>query len=89
MPKRIFAFIILLFSVLFLPFWISIILAVVGIFYFSYFFEAVGLLALSDLLYGVKDPRFLNLVFFSGIISFIFLLAVELFKKKLKFYPKN
>ena len=81
--------ILLLFSVLFLPFWVSVILAILGMLYFSLFFEAVALFLLSDLLYGATEPKLFNIFFFSFILSIILLLVIEYLKKKLKFYKKN
>lgn len=86
MALRILASIILLFSVLFMPFGVSAILAFAGMAYFSFFLEAVILLFLSDLLFGVKEARFFDMVFISSIIFILFLVLVEFFKKKLKFY---
>ena len=84
---RILASILLLFSILFMPFWISVILAFAGIIYFSFFWEAVILFLLSDLLYGVAEAKFFGMVFVSFIFSAIVLMIIETMKKKLKFYP--
>ena len=89
MILRIFASILLLFSILFLPFWVSIILAILGMLYFSLFYEAVALFLLSDLLYGTPEVKLFNIFFFSFILSIILLLVIEFLKKKLKFYKKN
>ena len=83
MVIRILALILLLFSVLFAPFWVSVILAVAGVFYFSVFWEAVVLLFLSNLLYGAGDP---SAIFISLLIYTIILIAIEMLKKKIKFY---
>jgi len=89
MKLRILASIILLFSILFLPFWLSVILALAGMIYFSFFFEAVFIFFISDLLYGAKESRFFGIVFVSLIISLLLLILAEFFKKKLKFYPRS
>ena len=86
MLLRILASIILLLSVLFMPLWLSIILAFAGMLYFSFFIESVILLFLSDLLYGATEARLFGVVYISLIISVVLLTCVELFKKKLKFY---
>lgn len=83
---RVFLSILMLFSILFLPFWVSVILAVLGMIYFSWFIEGVALFLLSDFLYGIKEEKLFNIYFFSFIISVIFLIITEAFKKKLKFY---
>jgi hypothetical protein len=88
MALRILASIILLFSILFLPFWMSVIWALAGMVYFSFFWEAVFLFLLSDLLYGVPEPKFFNMVFVSSILTFVCLATLELLKKKLRFRPK-
>jgi len=71
-----------------MPFYISIILAFLGMLYFSVFWEAVVILFLSDLLYGAKEVRYSNTLFISLIISILILILIEFLKKKLKFYKK-
>ncbi|MEK7060002.1 MAG: hypothetical protein AAB970_00060 [Patescibacteria group bacterium] len=84
MIKRILAILILLLSILFMPFWLSVILALAGMIYFSFFWESVALFFLSDLLYGISEARFLNIFFISTIVSSIILIIIELLKKKLR-----
>jgi len=86
MEFRILAVVLLAASVLFMPFWVSIILALISIAYFPIFIEAVILLSLSDFLYGVQEARFFNYVSISLIISIVFLVGAEIIKKKLRFY---
>jgi len=85
---RILASIVLLFSILFMPFWLSVILAFAGMIYFSFFWEAIVLFFLSDLLYGAGENRFFHIVFISLIISSLILITLELLKGKTKFYSK-
>ena len=84
MLLRILASIILLFSILFLPFYISAILAIAGMIYFSFFWEAVLLLFFSDLLYGVKEGHLLHTTFIALITSIVFITIIEFLKRKLK-----
>ncbi len=84
MTQRILASLILLLSILFMPFWISIILALAGIAYFSFFWEAIVLFFLSELLYGVNEIRLSNIFFVSLIIPCATLLIIEFLKKKLR-----
>lgn len=86
MMLRISAFIALLLSILFMPFWVSILLALAGMIYFSFFWEAVILFLLSDLLYGTREAKFSGVVFVSFIVSLLVLVIMEILKKKLKFY---
>jgi hypothetical protein len=88
MVFRVLAVIILLFSVLYMPFWLSVVLALAGMIYFSYFAEATVLFLLSDVLYGVKEARFSDTVFVSFIVSAVCLVLLEMLKRKLKFYNK-
>ena len=69
-----------------MPFWVSVILALIGMFYFNVFWEAVILFLLSDLLYGVREAKFSGAIFISFIGSLAVFLIIEIIKKKLKFY---
>ncbi|MEK7190445.1 MAG: hypothetical protein AAB661_01630 [Patescibacteria group bacterium] len=86
MILRILASVLLLFSILFMPFWVSIVLALAGMIYFVVFWEATILFLLSDVLYGIPEPRFFDMVFISFIVSATVLFTIETSKKKLKFY---
>ena len=85
MVLRILAVAVLLFSILFWPFWLSVILALAGMVYFSFFLEAVFLFLLSDFLYGSPEPRFFNIVFVSFIFASVCLAVLELLKNKLRY----
>lgn len=76
----------LLFSILFLPLWVSVILAFAGMIYFSKFYEAVVLFLLSDALYGISEAKFYGTAFVSFFTFLTALIIIEAFKKKLKFY---
>jgi hypothetical protein len=73
---------------LFMPFWVSVILAFLGMVYFPFFLEAVFLFFLSDLLYGVPEPRFFHTVFVSFIMALVCFIVLELIKKKLRLRSK-
>ena len=88
MIVRFMASISLLFSVLFMPLWVSVILALVGILYFSFFIEAIIIFLLLDLLYGVPQIKFFSVVFVSSIVILVCLVILELLKGKLRFYSK-
>ena len=85
---RIFASIVLLFSILFMPFWVSIVLALAGMAYFSFFMEVVFLFLLSDLLYGAREPKLFDIVFVSFILAVVSIVIIELLKRKLRFNQK-
>lgn len=86
MVLRILASLILLWSVLFMPFWFSAVLALAGIIYFPIYIEAVALMLLSDLLFGTRVAQFSGMLYIAFITAAIFLVIAELIKKKLKFY---
>ncbi|MFA5931855.1 MAG: hypothetical protein WC793_00540 [Candidatus Paceibacterota bacterium] len=86
MILRIFASLVLLFSILFMPIWLSIILAILAMAYFPIFWEAILLLLLSDLLYGIKDTKNFTIIFSSFVLSIILLIVIEITKKKVKYY---
>ena len=86
MALRILASVVLLFSVLFWPFWVSVILALGAMIYFPVYWEAVALFFLSDALYGASEAKFFGMVFVSFFVSLAVLITAEALKKKLKFY---
>ncbi|MBI3888720.1 hypothetical protein HY311_02920 [Candidatus Nomurabacteria bacterium] len=89
MLQRILAFFLLLFSVLFMPLWVTAILALAGIIYFKVFFEAVLIFILSDLLYGIKETKNSPMLFISFFISVLVLVMIEIFKKRIRYYDNS
>jgi hypothetical protein len=69
-----------------MPWWVSVILTLGGMIYFNVFWEAVVLFLLADLLFGVREAKFHNMLFISFIVATIILIIIEFIKKKLKFY---
>ncbi len=88
MGIRIGATVLILLSILFLPFVCSVILGILAILYFRNYYEVIGLALISDLLYGAGEVRFLQVYFLSTIATAIIFLALETLKTKLKFYQK-
>jgi len=89
MALRICFSVILLLSILFMPWWLSVILGLLGILLFSVFWESIVLFFISDLIYGVKEPRFFNFIFVSTVMAVLTLVLLELLKKKLRFYNEK
>lgn len=83
---RILLSLVILGSIFFLPFWVSVILAVSGIIYFKVFWEVIVIFFISDLFFGIKEARFFDITIVSTILILIILLIAEFTKKKLKFY---
>ncbi|MEK7588647.1 MAG: hypothetical protein AAB438_02400 [Patescibacteria group bacterium] len=86
MKFRVLSGIILLFSVFMLPFWFSALLAISLMIYHSFYIEAVILVILNDLFYGVKEVRFFNEFFFVSISVVLIFFIIEFFKQKLEFH---
>lgn len=89
MLLRISVSILSLLAILFAPFYVSVILIISIMFYFSKYYEGVFLFLLSDLLYGVKNLQNHPPIFISFFSSIVVLIIIEILKKKLKFYPHN
>jgi hypothetical protein len=88
MALRIISILILLFSITFLPFWVSVLLGLSAMFYFPIFFEIIILALISDLLFGVPSQTLWFSFFTTFISALIALVLVEILKKYLKYYPK-
>jgi len=84
MKLRITVSLMLLFSVFFLPFYVSTILALGGIIYFRIYFEGVLLMLLIDLLHGVREARFLRLYFVFFLSSLLIMVIIEFIKTKMR-----
>ena len=87
MAIRIIYSLILLLCVLFAPFWFFSILGILGMFYFSLFWEMPILAFLADMLYGAKEVQFLEINLFSFLWTILIFGVIEFLKKKIKFYP--
>lgn len=86
MGLRVFFIITLSISMLFAPFYISIILGLFGLLYFEKFVEAPIVFLFSDLIHGANTARFHGILFVSFLMSLIAFFIIEMSKKKLKFY---
>jgi len=82
MPKvmRVLAVIVLLFSALSFPVWITAILALSAMLYFPYFIEAVVIFLISDLLFAAPAHKLYSFLF--ALLVFI---VIEVAKRKLRF----
>lgn len=77
----------LLVSILFLPFWISLALIIALSFYFRIFVEGAALALVSDLLYAQSVPKFFEFPYSFFVLTLAVILIVEVLKRRLKFYP--
>lgn len=74
---------------LFLPFWLSVVLAAAAMFLFPLYLEAVFIFFISDLLYGAPEGRYLGITMVSAILGLVLLAAIEFTKKKIRLYPEK
>lgn len=89
MWDRVLAVIVLLLSVLLAPFWLSVILGILGMFYFKVFWEAAVFGLLIDLAYGTSLDRYEGFTFVVFVGAVVLLLIIETLKRKTrlkKFY---
>lgn len=83
---RLFALILLILSVLYLPYWVSFVLALAFAFMFNFYVEAIIIGFLADAYYSsIRDVTFVEGQKYIIIFSLI-IIGTELLKKKLKFY---
>lgn len=71
-------------SIVMFPWWTSIILVVFGIFMFNSFYEALFFGLVMDSLYGVGRNLFFNLPFIYFLLSFLLIVIISWFKRKLR-----
>ncbi|OGI68546.1 hypothetical protein A2738_01555 [Candidatus Nomurabacteria bacterium RIFCSPHIGHO2_01_FULL_42_15] len=88
MLLRILASVILLLSMLFMPFWVSVILAFAGMAYFSFFLEAVFIFLVADFLYATPSPSLFDMVYVCFGIALTCFILLETLKKKLRFHSR-
>ncbi|KKS44558.1 hypothetical protein A3I25_02015 [Candidatus Nomurabacteria bacterium RIFCSPLOWO2_02_FULL_42_17] len=86
---RILANIALLVAVLWLPFWVTVLLVLVGLFYFRNYYEALIALLLIDLIYGVPLARWGGWPLVSFSIGIVLFIGAEILKRRLKFYERS
>ncbi|MFA6258704.1 MAG: hypothetical protein WCX79_03315 [Candidatus Paceibacterota bacterium] len=81
---RILFSVLLLISILFSPFYVSVIIGILGIIYFKFYFEAIILFFLSDMIFGTAREGLFSIVFISSVLSLVFLILTEIVKTKIR-----
>lgn len=86
MTLRIFINILILLSIFYLQWWITVFFILFGMFLFRNFYEGIFAGLLLDLLYGTSVKEFYGIWFvFTGITS-IFFILIEFLKKNIRVY---
>lgn len=78
----------LLISIFNLPFYLSVIILLGAMFYFSFYVEGVFIFLLSDLLFGAPEAKLWNIVLLSFFVALASLIILEFVKTKLRFQTK-
>jgi len=84
---RIIISILLFLSILFFPWWLTVIIGAVAVFVQRNFYEIVGWGIFYDLLYSTASVSILGFSFFFTVGALIFLFGAEFLKSKTRFYP--
>ena len=69
------------------PWWVSLIIALAGIFFFTHFYEIVVAGFIMDIVYGTPNASFFGIHFLSSIVAILLLVIGAFIKKRMIFYP--
>lgn len=86
MPRRLILAICMLISIVWLPWWCSLIIFCIGIFTISRWYEGLAFALFYDLLYGVAEARFYGFIFVATLCAAVLFVLAEFFKTKLRSY---
>lgn len=81
--SRVFSYIVIIFSIMVFPWWITLVLSIVAIIYFSQYYEIIPLLFIMDIIYAVPTVKFHGMVLISFGTAFILVLIKEKLKKQI------
>lgn len=84
MAVRIVIDIIFFLSIIYAPFWLTLIALAAGIFYFRNYYEAIGGGILIDMLYGVPLAKFFDIPFVATIICTILFVVITRLKQNIR-----
>lgn len=84
MAVRIIIDIIFFFSIVYAPFWLTLIALAVGVFYFKNYYEAIGGGLLIDMLYGVPLVKFFDIPFITTIVCTAVFIIVTRLKQNIR-----
>ena len=83
---RLIANVILFASLLFLPWWITIVIALIAVFVYNVFYELILWGVVGDLLYGAGVASFYALTSFLSTGALVLFLTAQYLKEKIRFY---
>jgi len=76
----------LLVSIVVFPYWITLLVGAVFLFYFRDFYEYIVAALIMDLLYGGGTIRVLNIPFILSFVSVVLYVSVTLLKRRIILY---
>lgn len=82
--KRIFFDLVFLSVVFYAPWWLAFIIATLGAFYFSQYYEVVVIGALFDILYGVREGVFIGHSIQGFLVGIAIFVSMERIKRELR-----
>ncbi len=86
--KRAFFDIVLFLSVLFLPWWASLFLAILGLFVFNKFYEYLMFGVFVFVLYSTRSGKIISSPFYFALILTLSFAIIEIIKRNIIFYKK-
>ncbi|MFA7285333.1 MAG: hypothetical protein WC011_00590 [Candidatus Paceibacterota bacterium] len=83
MISRIIYSVLVLSTILFWPFWISLFMIFIGMLYFNKYYEGLALIIIFESLYSVPEVKIFDLYFVYTISFFFVFVLIQYLKKKL------
>lgn len=87
MHKRIILDTVLFFSLFTMPWWVSCVVAIAGIFFFTDFYEIIIAGFIMDIVYGTANATFIGIQFTNTLAAGFFLAVGTFIKNRMRFYP--
>ena len=84
--NRVVSYIGLIFSIIFLPWWFTLFIAAIFLFYFNHYYELFIFGLFMDFLYAAPQAKYYGIVFISTALAIALIVAAELLKQRLRYY---
>ncbi len=84
MLLRIFTGIVLFLSILFLPWWVSAVIAISAVFFFKSYYEIIAAGFLIDALYGAPRAWFFDLSVIGGVFAVVAFFLIQWLKRRIR-----
>jgi hypothetical protein len=87
--KRVIFDILLIIFIFILPWWVGVILAVVGIFLFDKFYEFIATLVILYSLYLIEGTTKTSSIIFAGVLINALYFGIQILKSRISFYKSD